>query len=207
MAVKPALRLTFPPPATEEQGLTTGQPVHPTGAVTFFVSESQLPRLSFPIAISLCFLNWLIPGAGYIACKDYKRGIALFLITVGCFAIGLFLGGYVLRPEWSWRSPEFNFVAILTYIAQAFFGAGWLGLQLLHTVSEQDPDAFFNLHRLAGGQAYSDLGVFHLVVAGGLNYFATVRLYDLVAGSPELTESSSVKDHVQVQKEQENNQK
>lgn len=142
----------------------------------------------------LCLLNWLIPGAGYLAVRDVSRGITLFLVINFCFAMGVLLGGYILVPAtWSPRAAGFNLVGTLTYICQVFDGGGWLLVRILQNVSAGDADAFFNIK----GQAvktYSDLGAFHLVVAGGLNYFATVRLYDLLAGNPELSAESEAAD-------------
>ena len=135
-------------------------------------------------------VNWLIPGAGFLLVRDYQRGVTLFLAINGCFAIGLLMGGYVLAPaSFDPRAEGFNLVGLLTYLAQAFHGGGWLLLQGAQSAAADNPEAFFNLHRLAA-RTYSDLGAFHLVVAGCLNYFATMRLYDLVAGTPELTEGS-----------------
>lgn len=133
-------------------------------------------------------MNWLVPGLGYYLCGDRRRSLALFFIINGCFAMGLFYGGFILTPVWSFRDPEFNIVSLLTYIAQGFHGGGWLLTQALHLQASESASALFNLHRMSA-KAYSDLGVFHMVVAGGLNYFATVRLFDLLAGNPDLTGS------------------
>lgn len=147
-----------------------------------------LPRTSIPAALGLCLLNWLVPGAGYIAVRDVPRGATLLVLTNAMLMIGIAGGGYVLAPAWSPKNPEFNVVAILTYLVESFHGGGWLALQALQKATAASPEAFFNLHRQSI-RPFSDLGVFYLVVAGGLNYFATVRLYDLLAGAPELTES------------------
>jgi hypothetical protein len=138
----------------------------------------------------LCLLNWLVPGAGYIAVKDVARGVTLFVVINLCFAIGLMLGGYILEPA-SWRplTPQFNLVGVLTYLSQAFHGGGWLLLRFLQDASADTPQAFFNIEHQAA-RTYADLGAFHLVAAGALNYFATVRLYDLLAGTPELSASA-----------------
>ncbi len=162
------------------------------GYVILQIMDEKIPRTSKEKAFLYCFLNWLVPGLGYILCKDYPRGLTLLVLINACFVIGVFLGGYILPPlSWVPRNPEFNLVSILTYLSQAFHGSGWLGLQYLHEASSSDPEAYFSLTNLAGKSSYSDLGVFHLVVAGGLNYFATVRLYDLMAGTPELSESEA----------------
>lgn len=102
-------------------------------------------------------------------------------------SVGIAMGGYILPPVWNFRNPDFNPVALLTYLVQMFHGSMWLGLQGLQHAAEGTPSAFFNMQRLAATNSYSDIGSFHLVVAGGLNYHSTVRLYDLLTGSPELS--------------------
>jgi hypothetical protein len=157
------------------------------------VPHSPLPRTSVATALAVCLANWLVPGLGYVLCRDVTRGVILFITINACFAIGLYFGGYILiPPSWTPTNPNFNLVTVLTYLVQAFHGGGWLALQALHHVSAGDTEALFNLKRMAAS-TYSDLGAFHLVVAGGLNYFASVRLYDLLAGSPELTQEPSAK--------------
>ena len=164
-------------------------PASLTEGISFpFVAQQPLPRISVPAALGLCLLNWLIPGLGFALCKDWRRACVLFVLINICFAIGVLLGGTILPPlSWKPFTPDFNVVAVLTYLSQSFHGAGWLVLQALHGAAAETPDAYFNLRRMAAS-TYGDLGSFHLVVAGGLNYFATVRLYDLLAGSPELTQ-------------------
>ena len=132
-----------------------------------------------------------MPGAGYIVVRDIPRGATLMVLINAMLIIGIATGGYVLVPAWSPKNPEFNIVAILTYLVEAFHGGGWLALHALQKSTAGSADAFFNLHRQSI-RPFSDLGVFYLVVAGGLNYFSTVRLYDLLAGAPELTESIRV---------------
>ena len=150
--------------------------------------QTELPRVSPPTALQYCLLNWIIPGAGFFAVGDKRRGIVLFVIINVVLLTGLLYGGYIAKPSFSTQDPSFNLVGILTYIVEAFHGGGWMLMQFLHSLYSDSPDAFFNLERMAA-KPYSDLGTFHLVVAGGLNYFASVRLYDLLAGNPELTET------------------
>ena len=141
------------------------------------------------MALALCAANWLIPGLGYILSRDMARGATLFILINLCFAIGILMGGYILAPvSWAPFTPNFNLVGILTYLSQAFHGGGWLGLQGLQRAAASDTSAYFNLTAL-GSKPYADLGAFHLVVAGGLNYFATVRLWDLLAGNPQLSQA------------------
>lgn len=155
---------------------------------------SPLPRLSTPEALILCALNWLVPGAGYLAVRDYARGLTFFAVINAILLAGVALGGYVLTPVWHYRHPEFNLVAVLTYLTQALHGSGWLLLHALHGFAAQSPQSFFNIHAMSS-RTYSDLGLFHLITAGGLNYYTTVRLYDLTAGNPKLTESAAVQEH------------
>lgn len=151
------------------------------------VTANQLPRKPVPHAMALCLLNWVIPGAGYIGVGDVARGVTLFILINATFATGVWMGGYILEPA-SWRpfTAEFNLVGILTYIVQAFHGGGWFLLDWLQDAAAADMGAFFN-QKAQAVRTYSDLGVFHLITAGGLNYFATVRLYDLLAGTPEMS--------------------
>ena len=145
----------------------------------------------------MCIGNCLIPGLGFALCKDYSRAALLFVSLNGCYLAGMAWGGYVLAPQsWVPMTPEFNLVTALTYLTQAFHGSGWLLQQALQIAGgrqllAEEPGFFarFALQRM-GALPYSDLGCFHLIVAGGLNYFATVRLYDLTAGVPEMTANS-----------------
>lgn len=150
-------------------------------------STPQLPPRSTASALWICATNWLIPGLGFVLAGDKKRGAALFVLITAVSIAGIAMGGYIMVPVWSIRNPDFNPVALLTYLVQAFHGCVWLSLQYLHEASGANPGAFFNLQRLAATYSYSDLGCLHLVVAGGLNYHSTVRLYDILTGSPELS--------------------
>lgn len=155
--------------------------------------NDPLPRTTPSVALAYCAANWLIPGSGYLLWGNFARGITLLILINLLFLIGVAYGGHVVMPAWYYKAPEFNIVAILTYLVEAFHGGGWLALQYLHSISETNPDAAFNSINM-GQSAYSDLGVFHLIVAGGLNYASTVRLYDLCSGNTDLTVSNTVKD-------------
>jgi len=151
-----------------------------------------MPRLSKPAALGLCVVNWFLPGAGFIAVGDVARGLALAVTMNGCFLVGLLLGGYVLPPEWSTSSPNFSIVACLTFIMQFFHGIGWAaGTICWHMVQEGSQSGVVQFFAGRPGSTYSDLGAFHLLVAGGLNYFATSRLYDLLAGDPTIEGDSA----------------
>lgn len=153
-----------------------------------------MPRTSKPAALGLCVVNWFLPGLGFIAVGDRSRGLALFVGINGCFLAGLMLGGYVLPPEWSTASPNFSIVACLTYIMQFFHGAGWAAANLCWgLVQEGSQNSIVNFLAGRPGATNSDLGAFHLLVAGGLNYFATMRLYDLLAGDPSLGDENPQK--------------
>jgi len=137
------------------------------------------PRKSKPVALCLALANWIIPGLGYFLVKDNRKAIGLFLIINGIFLLGLFAyDAYIYIPSFVPRTPEFNIVAILTLLAQLCHGVGTVGLILLEKASGGE----FNLLVRDPGQTYSDIGSFHLLVAGVLNYFACMKLYDDLTG-------------------------
>lgn len=143
------------------------------------------------IAAGWCVLNWFIPGAGYMAVGDLRRGLALFAILNGVFVIGLYWGGYYLAPV-PRSHADFSIVAWLSYGVQLFHGAGWM----LCTWAQESAGTTENpaIRFLAGRPAaeFSDLGSFHLLVAAGLNYLTTVRLWDLLRGLDEDVEKKRV---------------
>ncbi len=143
--------------------------------------------MGVPSALGLCVVNWFLPGVGYIAAGDRARGGILFLLLNGCFLVGLVMGGYILPPEWSFKSSNFSIVACLTYVMQMFHGIGWAAGGICWNMAKAGNTGEI-VTFLAGrpGMTNSDLGSFHLLVAAGLNYFTTARLYDLLAGDPEL---------------------
>lgn len=135
---------------------------------------------SLPAALGYSLINWLVPGLGFLLVGERLRGVILFILINGVFALGLFFDGYVSLPSFKF-GPEFNLVSILTFIVQSAHGAG-TGLLL---VLQGQENALSKLLIRNPGAAYSDLGSFHLLVAGGLNYFASVRLFDLLTGYEE----------------------
>jgi len=128
------------------------------------------------VALGYCVVNWLVPGAGYLLVRDWARGIGIMVLINGVFLLGLVFDGYMAIPAMSPRDPSFNIFMALTFIVQLWHGGGVLAV--FGAESMGGPLAAL-LVRDPGG-AYSDLGSFHFAVAGGLNYFATVRLYDLI---------------------------
>lgn len=141
-------------------------------------------------ALLLCALNWLLPGLGFILVGDRARGLILLVLLNAIFVVGVAMGGTLLAPQtWNPLVPgagltfngNFNLVGVLQYIAQVFHGGGSIALHLGHAASADNPGAFLNLHRLSS-MPLADLGSLHLVVAGSLNYFATIYLWDVLAG-------------------------
>lgn len=140
---------------------------------------AHAPTCSALMAFGLCVVNWLIPGAGFLAAGDWRRGLPLLCLINSVFLAGLAFSGYVLVPAFSPADPTFNIFAVLTFLVQLFHGAGCLGhLGLSHILSPGGAAALLG----RPGAAYADLGSFHLAVAGGLNYFACVRLWDFLRG-------------------------
>ncbi|MEQ8822122.1 MAG: hypothetical protein RLY93_17940 [Sumerlaeia bacterium] len=143
--------------------------------------EPETRRRSLDQTLAFCALNWILPGSGYLAAGIRTRGWTLFALLNGCFLLGLAFNGTTEMPGLLPSSENWNIVAVLTFMVKVCHGGGtmlllWLAdsESLLGRLLVRDP-----------GTAYSDLGSFHLLVSGGLNYFATVRLYDILTGADE----------------------
>lgn len=153
-------------------------------------SEVQLlPRKGRIVAALLCVMNWLLPGTGYLAVGDTRRGLAQFAVINAVLLAGFAFGGYFLPPVFSRNDPNFSLVSLLTFLVQFFHGGGWALASLAEAAARREAplplEALILWFGGRPGAVYSDLGQFHLVVAGGLNYYSTVRLYDLLAGNPD----------------------
>lgn len=140
-------------------------------------SRTAPPR----IALAL-LLSWLIPGAGFMFCGRWMRGLTHF-ITIGLtFGLGLALHGSVLWPTWSVRSEDFNLINNFTFVTQMGSGLPALASFLVSRVTHAEPGA---LSWLGGLQSHTnfELGSYYLIVAGALNYFAVGNLYDRLRGA------------------------
>lgn len=133
-------------------------------------------RQPLPLAMGYCAANWLVPGLGFLLTRDWARGIGVMVLINGVFLLGLAYDGYLIVPALNPRDRAFNVFAALTFIVQLAHGGGFLAVY----AAEQLGGPLASLLVKNPGAAYSDLGGFHFAVAGGLNYFATVRLWDLM---------------------------
>lgn len=135
--------------------------------------SNQPPRVGW----ASVFLNWLVPGVGFILAGRRARGFTQMGIVLVTFAAGIALRGGVTWPTWTLDSG-FNLVNIVTFIIQ--MGAGLpalvsLGCHLLgYTPLGGIPAA-----------TYFELGGYYLLVAGALNYFATCNLHDRLVNPTE----------------------
>lgn len=137
-------------------------------------SHSQSLPLPGP---ALLLVNWLLPGMGWLLAGRGKRAASQAVLVGGTFIIGLVLHGGVAWPAWSPSNPEFNLINNFTFLIQ--LGAG--GLALISLIAEHFGNA------MLGGvpsHAWYELGSYYLVVAGGINYFATTNLHDRLLASP-----------------------
>jgi hypothetical protein len=133
------------------------------------------------VNLILLVLSWLIPGIGFIAKGSIWRGLSLFVLINGTFALGLLLHGTVLIPQFRYSDPAFNIVSLLTFIGQ--IGDG--GASLLTLARDQ----YYYGKLLAGGgwlpyemHPWFDLASLYLLVAGSANYFAVSNFYDRYLG-------------------------
>lgn len=128
-------------------------------------------------ALVLVVLSWLVPGSGFIIKRNWWRGLIIFLLLNGTFALGLLLHGSVVVPELRYRSPGFNIVNILTFAGQMGNGGGsLLSLAYNHLVLPEEK------RQMLGSHPWFDLAALYLLVSGCMNYFCVCSFYDRYYG-------------------------
>lgn len=126
--------------------------------------------------IVVLLLSWLIPGFGFWHHGRRARAVFFFVTLQATFLVGALLQGSVLWPDFNYRSPNFNLVAVLTLFTQMFNGLAAL-VSLL-------PEFAGGFHLLPYNEtsSWSDLGSFYLLVSGGMSYFVLMSTYDTFYG-------------------------
>jgi len=142
-------------------------------------------RLPFGVGLLLTLASWIVPGSGFVVCRNYWRGLAIFALITTTFFLGLLLHGTVLIPDFYYRSPSFNVVNLLTFIGQMGNGGASLfclahdrwNWRILQSV-ETDPRF--------------DLAMLYLLVSGCMNYFCVCNFYDrhVAAGQADRQQSA-----------------
>ena len=121
--------------------------------------------------------GFVVLGLPYWITGEKRRFWQIFPILYLVFALGILLHGAVVGPK-DYQSPEgfFNPLAYLTFFVQLFFGLpAWISWAISSFSSEivylgQTVNLTFHPR--------FDLGSYYLIVAGGLNYFTVIKLYD-----------------------------
>jgi hypothetical protein len=139
-------------------------------------SPTAHPSGTRPPAASgwLVLANYLLPGAGFCAVGRWRRGLLQAAMVLVTASIGWSLHGAVAWPSWSRHALDFNLINNLTFIVQ--MGGGLPNLASLAASRFDWP--------LLGGvpeDPYYELGGYYLVVAGAINYFATLNFFDRIA--------------------------
>ena len=113
---------------------------------------------------------WALPGAGHIIQKRWLRGILLGGAVWAMFLIGLWLGGHLYAVS----GKEHGLSTLLQLLPMiANFGSGLLYLVCLVT----------NIGFTDNAQLVTyEYGNTFLLVAGLLNYLATLDAFDIAAG-------------------------
>ena len=132
-------------------------------------------------AIIICFLGWLIPGAGHWYQGKYNKGFAFFIMLTGLFLLGMVLHGEIIFPILDMKSQEFNFVNILVFIFG--FGNG------LMTFLNMTP----YLHMGDIAQTSYEVGTLFMVCSGSLNVFAVLNAWDSYRDSLKTNSTGLVK--------------
>jgi hypothetical protein len=136
-------------------------------------STAEAPATTLPTPASpwLVPVNYLLPGAGFCVAGRWSRGLIQATTVLLTVALGLLLHGGVVWPSWTPQAQDFNLINNLTFLVQ--LGGG---LPCLASLAANVLDWPI----LAGRpeNAYYELGSYYLVVAGAINYFATMNFYD-----------------------------
>jgi hypothetical protein len=109
-------------------------------------------------------LAWLIPGAGHLIQKRWKRGCLLMASIVTMFVLGLLMQGRVYRPNGG------DILDILGFVGDV--GAG--GLYIVTRALDLGTGAI--------AHATADYGTKFLIVAGLLNFISVADAYHIAIG-------------------------
>ena len=121
--------------------------------------------------------GFVFPGLPYLLAKEYKKFFLIFPLLYLTFIIGILLKGGVISPS-IYQSPKgfFNPLAYLTFFAQMLFGLPAF-ISYIYSLFHQTiiyKGAIVNITY----PPFFDLGSYYLIVAGSLNYYANIKLYD-----------------------------
>ena len=120
-----------------------------------------------PMAAMAPAVGWLIPGAGHLIQKRWKRGLLLMFAVVAMFAFGLAMEGKI------YKSNTGDLLDILGFV-------GDLGSGLLYILGR-----IFEWGSLSITTANADYGTKYIVVAGLLNIMAMVDAYHIAIGKKQ----------------------
>jgi hypothetical protein len=122
-------------------------------------------------SVGLAVVNGLLPGAGFCAAGRWPRGLLQAAMVLGTAAFGWSLHGGVAWPSWNPQAADFNLINNLTFLVQ--LGGGLPALASLAA----NHFGYLPLGGIAKAPYY-ELGGYYLIVAGAVNYFATLNFYD-----------------------------
>lgn len=120
-----------------------------------------------PMAAMAPAVGWLIPGAGHLIQKRWKRGLLLMFAVVAMFAFGLAMEGKIYKPNTG------DLLDILGFIGD--FGSG--ALYILGRALEWGGTNITT--------ANADYGTKFIVGAGLLNIMAVVDAYHIAIGKKQ----------------------
>ncbi len=124
-------------------------------------------------AWAMGFLGWLLPGAGHLMQGKRIRALLLGGTIWTCFITGLAMGGHMFGLTSSDPSSSI-LLQIPPMIANLGAGLPYIGSWLLGTGFADDPGK--------AALATFEYGNTFLLIAGLLNYLATLDAFDIAAG-------------------------
>lgn len=115
-------------------------------------NQSKLDRGLFLVVVAL--LGWAVPGGGYLAIKETKRAVIIFIVITATFLTGIYIGSIgVINPVegWAWYIGQIMTSPVVALLA--------------------------NLTEAQGYESYGrpcDIGQIYTAIAGGLNLLCIV---------------------------------
>ena len=123
--------------------------------------------IHYPIttqSIAVLIVGWLVPGAGHLMLKKWRRGALLLISVVMMFVLGILMQGKVYAPNTG------DILDILGFVGDVGSGVLYFAAQIM------------DWGRGAIHIAVADYGTKFIIVAGLLNIMAAIDAHHIAIG-------------------------